>query len=189
MRIQSIKKVGRKPVYDLSLATDVYNKQHYVLKNGVVTHNTGIYLSSDTIWIIGRQQDKVGTEVQGYHFVINVEKSRHVKEKSKIPISVTWEGGIAKWSGLLEVAEKGGYIRKPKMGWYEPVNPETGEVLSDKLLRAKEIVDNGKFWNKMFEQTNFADYIKNAYTVGGNIILRDDEELDIQYDEEDDTEE
>lgn len=142
----------------------------------IVSGGTGIYYSADAIWIIGRQQDKVGTEIQGYHFVVNIEKSRHVKEKSKIPISVSWEGGIKKWSGLLEVAEKGGYIRKPKVGWYEAVDPNTGEIISEKLLRAKEIVDSSSFWNTMFEMTNFADYIKNAYTVGGNVILRDDVE-------------
>jgi hypothetical protein len=141
----------------------------------IVSGGTGIYYSADAIWIIGRQQDKVGTEIQGYHFVINIEKSRHVKEKSKIPISVSWEGGIAKWSGLLEVAEKGGFIRKPKVGWHEAVNPDTGEIISEKLLRAKEIVDSKEFWNKMFTETNFGEYIKNAYTVGGSIILRDDD--------------
>jgi len=62
----------------------------------VVSGGTGIYYSADAIWIIGRQQDKVGKDIQGYHFIINVEKSRHVKEKSKIPISVSWEGGIVK---------------------------------------------------------------------------------------------
>ena len=66
----------------------------------IVSGGTGITYSADNVWIIGRQQDKVGTEIQGYHFVINVEKSRFVREKSKIPISVSWEGGIEKWSGL-----------------------------------------------------------------------------------------
>ena len=143
----------------------------------IVSGGTGIYYSADAIWIIGRQQDKVGTEIQGYHFVINIEKSRHVKEKSKIPISVSWDGGIQKWSGLMEVAEKGGYVRKPKVGWYEAVDPATGEILSDKLLRAKEIVDNPQFWDKIFKQTDFVDFIKNAFTVGGNAILKDDEEV------------
>lgn len=142
----------------------------------IVSGGTGIYYSADAIWIIGRQQEKVGTEIQGYHFVINIEKSRHVREKSKIPITVTFEGGIAKWSGLMDVAEKGGYLRNPKVGWYEPIDPETGEVLSEKLMRAKEIVDNKEFWVMMLEKTNFADYIKNAYTIGGNIILKDDEQ-------------
>ena len=43
----------------------------------VVSGGTGIYYSADNIWILGRQQDKQGTEIKGYHFVINVEKSRY----------------------------------------------------------------------------------------------------------------
>ena len=79
----------------------------------VVGGGTGIYYSADNIWIIGRQQDKQGTEIKGYHFVINVDKSRYVKEKSKIPISVSWEGGVQRFSGLLDVALAGGYVVKP----------------------------------------------------------------------------
>ena len=98
----------------------------------VVSGGTGIYYSADTIWIIGRQQDKVGTEIQGYHFVINIEKSRHVKEKSKIPISVSWEGGVQKWSGLLDIALQGEYVAKPSNGWYCRVDQKTGEELPAK---------------------------------------------------------
>ena len=151
----------------------------------VVSGGTGIYYSADSIWIIGRQQDKVGTEIQGYHFVINIEKSRHVKEKSKLPITVSYDGGIQKWSGLMEVAEKGGYLRKPKVGWYEPVDPSTGEVLSDKLLRAKDIVDNSEFWINMFEKTDFTTYVKNAFSMGGNIKLSDDD-ADVIIDDDED---
>ncbi len=145
----------------------------------IISGGTGIYYSADAIWIIGRQQDKVGTEIQGYHFVINIEKSRHVKEKSKIPISVSWDGGIMKWSGLMDVAEKGGYLNKPKVGWYEAINPETGEVISEKLMRAKEVNDNKEFWLKMFEETNFASYIKSHFTIGagGSIMRNDDDEV------------
>ena len=85
----------------------------------IVGGGTGSYYGSDNIWILGRQQDKDGTEIQGYHFVINIEKSRYVKEKSKIPITVSFEGGINRWSGLLDVALEGNYIAKPKAGWYE----------------------------------------------------------------------
>jgi hypothetical protein len=153
----------------------------------IVSGGTGIYLSADNIWIIGRQQEKEGTEIKGYHFVINIEKSRHVREKSKIPITVTFDGGIAKWSGLMDVAEEGGFLRKPKVGWYEAVNPDTGEVLSDKLLRAKEIVDNGDFWKMMFDKTNFVGYIKDRYTVSNRSLLNDDEPRAYQDDEEDES--
>ena len=45
----------------------------------IVSGGTGIYYSADNIWILGRRQNKTGTEVTGYDFVINVEKSRYVK--------------------------------------------------------------------------------------------------------------
>lgn len=154
----------------------------------IVSGGTGIYLSADNIWILGRQQEKEGTEIKGYHFVINIEKSRHVREKSKIPITVTFEGGIAKWSGLMEVAEEGGFLRKPKVGWFEPVNPDTGEVLSEKLMRAKEIADNGTFWKMMFDKTNFAGYIKDKYTVATRTLINDDAAY-IDLDDEDELEE
>ena len=57
----------------------------------IVGGGTGSYYGADNIWILGRQQDKDGTEIQGYHFVINVEKSRYVKEKSKIPITISFD--------------------------------------------------------------------------------------------------
>lgn len=160
----------------------------------VVSGGTGIYYSADAIWIIGRQQDKVGTEIQGYHFIINIEKSRHVKEKSKIPISVSWEGGIMKWSGLMDIAEAGGYLRKPKVGWYEAVNPATGEILSEKSLRAKDVNDNKEFWLMMFEKTDLTTYIKDKFTVGasGSIMRADSEHVasidDVIDDDEDDFE-
>ena len=143
----------------------------------IVSGGTGAYYSADAIWIIGRQQEKVDKEIKGYHFIINIEKSRHVREKAKIPVSVTFEGGISKWSGLMEVAEAGGYIVKPKVGWYEAVDPSTGEVLCDKMMRAKEIVDNKEFWLMMLEKTDLASFIKEKYTMATKSLLEDDSEV------------
>jgi len=143
----------------------------------IVSGGTGAYYSADAIWIIGRQQEKVDKEIAGYHFIINIEKSRHVREKAKIPVSVTFEGGISKWSGLMDVAEAGGYIVKPKVGWYEAVDPSTGEVLCDKMMRAKEIADNKEFWLMMFEKTDIANFIKEKYTMATKSLLEDDSEM------------
>ena len=101
----------------------------------IVSGGTGIYYSADNIWILGRQQQKQGMEVKGYNFVINVEKSRFVKEKSKVPITVSWDGGIEQYSGLLEVGLAGGYVTKPSMGWYAKVDQNTGEQMDQKYLQ------------------------------------------------------
>jgi len=129
----------------------------------IVSGGTGIYYSADNIWIIGRQQDKKGTEIQGYHFVINVEKSRYVKEKSKIPITVSWDGGVRKYSGLLDCALAGGYVTKPSNGWYASVDQETGEVGP----KVRYDVTNDKlFWDPIFTETNFKDFLKKQYSIG-----------------------
>lgn len=135
----------------------------------IVSGGTGIYYSANSIWILGRRQNKKGTEVTGYDFVINVEKSRYVKEKSKIPISVSWEGGVQRWSGLLEVALAGGYVRKPSNGWYEVINPATGELLSGKAREAQTLEE--EFWNPVFEKTDFKEFVKKQFTIGHKTLI------------------
>ena len=142
----------------------------------VVGGGTGAYYGADNIWIVGRQQEKDGSEIQGYHFVINIEKSRYVREKSKIPITVSYETGINRWSGLLDLAIEGGYIVKPKMGWYAVVDKETGEV-GTKNYRAADIVDDKDFWMTMLKETDFATWLKNKFSL--------DNEGSLVYDEQD----
>lgn len=145
----------------------------------IVSGGTGIYYSSDNIWIIGRQQEKKGTEIMGYNFVINVEKSRFVREKSKIPISVTWEGGIESYSGLLDVALEGGYVVKPNIGWYSKVNKKTGEI-EDKKVRVAETLKES-FWLPIFKDTDFKAYLKGKYEVGHASMIKSSspEDMDI----------
>jgi RecA/RadA recombinase len=140
----------------------------------IVGGGTGSYYGSDNIWILGRQQEKDADGISGYHFVINIEKSRYVKEKSKIPITVNFEGGINRWSGLFDVALEGNYLAKPKNGWYAVVDRETGE-LKEPNMRAGDIVDNKEFWTKMFKETDFAEYIEKRYKIGLGTILEDEE--------------
>ena len=133
----------------------------------IVSGGTGIYYSADNIWILGRQQDKVGTEIKGYHFVINVEKSRYVKEKTKIPISVSWDGGVQHYSGLLSVALDGQYVAKPSNGWYCRVDRSTGEMVDPKV-REKETLTE-EFWKPILEETDFKDFVKGKFAIGGNL--------------------
>ena len=129
----------------------------------IVGGGTGIYYSADNIWILGRQQDKKGSEIQGYHFVINVEKSRYVKEKSKIPITVSWDGGVRSYSGLLDVALAGGYVTKPSNGWYQQANGPNGEEFGK--VRFDQTLEK-QFWDPIFADTDFKEFVKKQYSIG-----------------------
>ena len=149
----------------------------------VVSGGTGIYYSADNIYIIGRRQEKSGTEITGYNFIINVEKSRFVREKSKIPVQVSWEDGISKWSGLLEMALESGHVIKPTVGWYQKQNPETGEILPEVKKRLKDL--DGKFWIPLLEDKTFSEWVKNRYTIGSVDMMKEDiseEDIGKEYD-------
>jgi len=148
------------------LAINHTYKEIGLFPKDIVGGGTGIYYSADNIWILGRQQEKQGTEVVGYNFIINVEKSRYVKEKSKIPIGVSWEGGVQKYSGLLDIALAGGYVVKPSNGWYQKVDTTTGEVIGNKV-RTKDTL-SGEFWEPVFESTDFAEFLEKTYKIGYN---------------------
>ena len=127
----------------------------------IVGGGTGIYYSANTIWIIGRRQNKTGTEVTGYDFVIKVEKSRYVKEQSKIPISVSWEGGINEMSGLLDVAMASGHVIKPSNGWYSKAGEE-------KKYRPKDL--DAEFWADILENSEFQEYVRKAFMIGNDVV-------------------
>jgi RecA/RadA recombinase len=138
----------------------------------IVGGGTGSYYSADNIFILGRQQEKEGTEIVGYNFIINVEKSRYVREKSKIPVTVSFEGGISKWSGLLELALESGHVTKPSNGWYSRTDKD-GEV-EDKKWRIKD-TDTKEFWDPIVSQKSFQEFIKTKYQISNGNIMQDEE--------------
>lgn len=151
----------------------------------VVGGGTGSYYAADNIYILGRQQEKEGTEVIGYNFIINVEKSRYTKEKSKIPVCVSFKGGISKWSGLIDLALESGIVIKPSNGWYQKVDLKTGELL-EKKYRLKE-TESAEFWDPILESSQFKAFIESKYKVShGDIFGNDeiDEDIDAVFAED-----
>ena len=153
-----------------------YDSQEMFSKK-VVSGGTGLYYSADDIWILGRRQNKEGTSIVGYDFVINVDKSRYVREKTNIPISVTWEGGVDAYSGLLDVALAGQFVVKPSNGWYSKVDQETGEV-EDKKYRAKELTE--EFWSDILASDKFKEFVEENFKINGktNVEVVDVDEIE-----------
>jgi RecA/RadA recombinase len=159
------------------LAINHTYKEIGLFPKDIVSGGTGIMYSADNVWILGRRQNKTGTEVTGYDFVINVEKSRYVREKSKIPVSVSWDGGVQRYSGLLDLGIAGGFIIKPSNGWYVRVDKSTGEMVGGKL-REKETM-TPEFWDSIFKDTDFKEFVRSSYQIGGESM-----ELDLDLESE-----
>ena len=130
----------------------------------IVGGGTGSYYSADNIYILGRQQEKDGADLVGYNYIINVEKSRYVREKARIPVTVRFDGGVSRYSGLLDMALESGHVIKPSNGWYSRVNTDTGEVEAKKWRLAD--TDTAEFWSSILEQISFKDWVRENYSFG-----------------------
>lgn len=131
---------------------EMYSKQ-------IVSGGKGIYYSAQTIFIIGRSQEKnADGEIDGWNFTLNVEKSRFVKEKSKLTFTVKYDEGIDKFSGLLDLALESGHVLKPKVGWFQKPG-------SDKSYRAKD-TNTDEFWSDIMKDESFKLFVKNKFKIG-----------------------
>lgn len=166
----------------LIVVNHTYQTQEMYSK-AVVSGGTGIYYSADNIFILGRQQEKDGKDVTGYNFIINVEKSRFVKEKSKIPIEVSWDEGISKWSGLLDMALESGHVIKPKVGWFQKVDMETGEI-GEKSYRMNDTY-SFSFWHPILQCAKFNEFIEKKYAASNGAIMQEEDEVSAVYEMED----
>jgi RecA/RadA recombinase len=149
-----------------------------MFSKAVMSGGTGGMYSANQVFIIGKAQEKDGSDLVGYNFTINIEKSRFVREKSKFPFLVTFEGGINKYSGLLDVALEAGYVTKPSNGWYAKVNQETGEI-GEKKRHAD--TQTAEFMDSLLNDEGFKNYVKQKYTIAyGSLLNSEEEEDDVQ---------
>ena len=128
----------------------------------IMSGGTGPYLSADTILFISRAQEKDGTEVVGYNFNLRVEKGRLSKEKSVIPINVTWAGGFNPFSSLFSMAQDCGIINEVTKGWYQFVNADTGEILIEKAQKSKFGKDQ---FLQLLKMKKFEADVKEMYHI------------------------
>lgn len=151
-----------------------YDTQEMYSKK-VISGGTGIMYSCNTAIIVGRQQEKDGKELLGYNFILNIEKGRFTKEQSKIPLQVTFQGGINTYSGLLDIAEELGYVVKPSVGWFSRayLDEETGELVPEDKKWRRDDTNCLEFWKSMFGHQPFKDAVKMRYKVAA-VTVQDD---------------
>ena len=127
---------------------------------------TGPYLSADEIFFITRSQNKASDKktVLGYTFTLVAEKSRYIKEKSKIPLDVSWENGVNPFSALLELGLEQGAISETAKGSGKfNLIDENGEIINDKPLTRKTLKKDEYIW--LLKQKDFCEYVKEKYQI------------------------
>ncbi len=167
MKVIAIKKVGTGKVYDIT----VDQHENYILENGLITHNSGLKYAASTIAMLSKKKDKDGTDVVGNIVKVKMYKSRLSKENSQVEVRLSYDRGLDKYYGLLELAEKYDIIKKVTTRY---------ELPDGTKVFGKEINSNPEkyFTDEMLQRLDECakkEYSYGTYSVGE---LNDDREDD-----------
>lgn len=138
------------------------------------------FLSSNQLWFITRSQVKEegDKEIRGWKFTVGIMKGRFVREKAKFPVTVLYEGGIDRWSGMLEIARFLGYVELVSGSWYQRTAKGGFDQTKEKKLRKGDLGDD--FWYPLLENPQFVDDVNSMFGISQGEIMPADmlEKLD-----------
>ncbi len=137
---------------------------------------------SNQIFIITKAQDTTGEGAKkvlnGFDFTIRVEKSRFVREKSKLSFNVSFQYGINKWSAMHDLAILSGDVVSPKQGYYDLVDTETGEILTLKPVKGQRGTECPEILGVVMARPKFREFVKNKFKLGQGLFVQEDTSAD-----------
>lgn len=135
----------------------IYKEMGMYPKN-IVSGGTGVMYSANQVFIITRAQEKDGDkELIGYNFTLNVEKSRYVKEKSKMTFTILHGKGIQKYSGLWDLAVESNIIKEVSKGWYT--------LNGTDKRRSSDIENDLAFWDDLVKNKKFNKFVEDKFIL------------------------
>ena len=73
---------------------------------------SGLKYAASTICYLSKKKDKDGTDVVGNILKVKMGKSRFSKENKQVEVKLSYDSGLDKYYGLLDLAEKYNVFKK-----------------------------------------------------------------------------
>jgi len=139
---------------------------------------TGLKYAASTIAMLTKKKEKDSTgEVVGNIIRVKMYKSRLSKEQKDVEVLLTFDRGLDKYYGLLDLAEKYNIIKKVSTRYEMPDGTK---------VFGKEINKNPEkyFTKEVLDRLDEAAKMEFSYGSNGQSVDRDSEELDPALQEE-----
>lgn len=163
MKITSIEKIQTEPVYDFT----VTNAHHYILENGVITHNSGLEYAASSIIFLSKKKEKQNDEVIGNIVKCRLQKSRLTIADKVVETLLRYDSGVDKYYGLLDIGIKAGVFKKVSTR-YEL--PDGTKAFEKNILESPE-----KYYTKDILDT-IDEYCKKEFLYGSKNQKSSEEE-------------
>lgn len=133
----------------------------------IIEGGKALVYTPDTILYITKAKNGKGQDTNGSIFTLMVSKSRFIKENSKLPVIVTQDKGIQRYSGIFDIAIDVGFIERPTSRSYDiPVLGVSG-------FRSK--LDTNENMKKLIDNVDFQKAVHKRYSLG--LLEMDDDVL------------
>lgn len=118
-----VNRISRIPATFL-MTHQVYPNTDLMNGQGLWIVNNAVRYSASQIALITRSKLKEGSEVIGINMKVEAYKSRFAKLGSKVEIEVPYTSGMNPFSGLVEILEEKGVLRKEGRSYVTTINGE-----------------------------------------------------------------
>lgn len=96
----------------LLVTNHVYDVVGAYIPTKEISGGSGLKYAASSIAMLSKKKDKDGTAVVGNIIKINMHKSRFTKEQTKVEVKLSFDKGLDRYYGLLDLAEKYNIIKK-----------------------------------------------------------------------------
>jgi intein/homing endonuclease len=110
--------IGKQEVFDIEVARD----HHYILENGLVSHNSGMRYMADIILILTKTKAKEenSKEQIGVEIRCKVDKSRYMRENKFVRLLLSFKKGLYKYSHLTTISSEIEIFKKEGFSYILP---------------------------------------------------------------------
>ena len=153
----------------LIVTNHVYDVVGAYIPTKEMSGGSGLKYTASTIVYLSKKKDKDGTEVIGNIVKAKLYKSRLTKENKNVEVKITYDKGLDRYYGLLEIAEKYSIIKKVSTRYELPDGTKVfGKSIND---------EPEKYWTKELLAL-IDDACKKEFLYGQESVeTLDDEEL------------
>lgn len=120
---------------------------------------------------MAKERNKTTRELEGNIITAKTYKSRFCKSEIRLQYRLKFNGGLDPFYGILPDAMEGGYVIKPKAGYYSRAFMENDKPVKENNLYTVD------FWKPIFKETDFEQYLENKYTYEKTSIVDTEKEF------------
>lgn len=138
----------------LLVTNHVYDVVGAYIPTKEISGGSGLKYAASSIAMLGKKKDKDGTDVVGNIIKATMHKSRFTKEQKKIEVKLSYDTGLDRYYGLLDLAEKYDIIKKVSTRYELPdgtkvfgkaINKDPEKYFTPEIMEQLEVAANKEF--------------------------------------------